>query len=38
MDENADRKAAKKASRGAYLLEFGVIVLLAALAAYAGAA
>jgi len=36
MDESF--KAAKKSSRHAYLLEFAVIVVLAALAAYAGAA
>jgi hypothetical protein len=36
MDENL--KAAGRSSRLSYVLEFGVIVLLAALAAYAGAA
>lgn len=38
MDGNENLKAAKKSSRSAYLLEFTVIVVLAALAAYAGAA
>ena len=38
MGENENLEAAKKSSRSAYVLEFTVIVVLAALAAYAGAA